>query len=55
MPQLDPVPWFCYLLITWLIFMLLAPNKIMAYVSLNKLNTKKAKMISPQTWTWTWQ
>nr|YP_009382744.1 ATP synthase F0 subunit 8 [Odorrana wuchuanensis]AOR39628.1 ATPase subunit 8 [Odorrana wuchuanensis] len=55
MPQLDPVPWFCYLILTWLIFTLLAPQKILAYTNLNKPNAKKTKTLSAQTWPWTWQ
>nr|YP_010024613.1 ATP synthase F0 subunit 8 [Odorrana exiliversabilis]QOP62208.1 ATP synthase F0 subunit 8 [Odorrana exiliversabilis] len=53
MPQLDPVPWFCYFLMSWFILMLLAPQKILAHISLNKFNAKKTEF-SQRTWTWTW-
>nr|YP_009164153.1 ATP synthase F0 subunit 8 [Odorrana schmackeri]AHN13446.1 ATP synthase F0 subunit 8 [Odorrana schmackeri]AKN10616.1 ATPase subunit 8 [Odorrana schmackeri]ARO35562.1 ATP synthase F0 subunit 8 [Odorrana schmackeri] len=55
MPQLDPVPWLYYFLMTWFIFVSLAPQKILAHINLNKLSTNKAKMSPRQAWAWTWQ
>nr|YP_010238764.1 ATP synthase F0 subunit 8 [Odorrana grahami]YP_010442976.1 ATP synthase F0 subunit 8 [Odorrana jingdongensis]QTE20714.1 ATP synthase F0 subunit 8 [Odorrana grahami]UTD48926.1 ATP synthase F0 subunit 8 [Odorrana jingdongensis] len=55
MPQLDPVPWFCYLTLTWLIFMLLTPQKILTHINLNAPSIKKAKTLPSQVWPWTWQ
>nr|QTE20701.1 ATP synthase F0 subunit 8 [Odorrana macrotympana] len=54
MPQLDPAPWFCYFIMTWLILMYLAPQKILAHIYLNKFSTKKTKTFFPPVWSWTW-
>nr|YP_009382757.1 ATP synthase F0 subunit 8 [Odorrana hainanensis]AOW70449.1 ATPase subunit 8 [Odorrana hainanensis] len=55
MPQLDPVPWFCYFIMTWLILTSLAPQKILLHINPGKFNIKKMKTLNRQTWTWTWQ
>nr|YP_010568178.1 ATP synthase F0 subunit 8 [Odorrana hosii]UZC57598.1 ATP synthase F0 subunit 8 [Odorrana hosii] len=54
MPQLNPVPWFCYFLMTWLILMSLAPRKILAHINLNNFNVGKPKMLHSQIWAWSW-
>nr|YP_010192473.1 ATP synthase F0 subunit 8 [Rana johnsi]QZO77442.1 ATP synthase F0 subunit 8 [Rana johnsi] len=54
MPQLNPVPWLCYLTLAWLIFLTLAPTKILNHTNLNEPNTKNTKTTS-HTWTWPWQ
>nr|UEE87738.1 ATP synthase F0 subunit 8 [Nidirana yeae] len=54
MPQLNPVPWFMYLCIVWLIILFLAPKKILSHTSLNEPNPKNVKT-ADIVWTWPWQ
>nr|YP_009034287.1 ATP synthase F0 subunit 8 [Amolops mantzorum]AHZ87101.1 ATP synthase F0 subunit 8 [Amolops mantzorum] len=53
MPQLNPSPWFFYLLLTWLILLFLTPNKILGHINLNEPNPKSTKT-NNFTWTWPW-
>nr|YP_009144130.1 ATP synthase F0 subunit 8 [Lithobates sylvaticus]AKE36768.1 ATP synthase F0 subunit 8 [Lithobates sylvaticus] len=53
MPQLNPVPWLYYLLLVWLIFILLAPAKILSHTNLNEPNSKNTKT-HKFMWTWPW-
>nr|YP_009183156.1 ATP synthase F0 subunit 8 [Rana huanrensis]ALM54858.1 ATP synthase F0 subunit 8 [Rana huanrensis]UJT97726.1 ATP synthase F0 subunit 8 [Rana huanrensis] len=53
MPQLNPLPWLCYLILVWLIFLSLAPSKILNHISLNEPNSKSAKT-NNYMWTWPW-
>nr|AHG32626.1 ATP synthase subunit 8 [Glandirana rugosa]BCG05717.1 ATP synthase F0 subunit 8 [Glandirana rugosa] len=54
MPQLNPMPWLFYLIITWLIFLFLAPKKILGHIKINEPNTKTTEM-SYISWSWPWQ
>nr|BCG05743.1 ATP synthase F0 subunit 8 [Glandirana rugosa] len=54
MPQLDPMPWLFYLIITWLTVLFLAPNKILGHIKINEPNTKTNEMLNI-SWSWPWQ
>nr|AAP41269.1 ATPase subunit 8 [Strongylura scapularis] len=54
MPQLNPTPWFTTLLITWLVFLIIIPPKIMTHTFPNDLNTQDTKNTKTETWTWPW-
>nr|AOW69082.1 ATP synthase F0 subunit 8 [Rana pyrenaica] len=53
MPQLNPVPWLCYLILVWLIFLSLAPSKILNHTNLNEPSSKSTKTDN-YMWTWPW-
>nr|BAK40890.1 ATPase subunit 8 [Boulengerella maculata] len=52
MPQLNPAPWMAMLMFSWLIFLLVVPQKVLNHITPNnplQLNTQK-----PDTTPWTW-
>nr|AVP25619.1 ATP synthase subunit 8 [Paradoxophyla palmata] len=53
MPQLIPDPWFFILFSSWIILILLAPQKILSHNILNDPKPKTNK-INHQTWSWPW-
>nr|WAB69921.1 ATP synthase F0 subunit 8 [Osteocephalus yasuni] len=53
MPQLDPMPWFSILIITWLILILFSPIKVSKYQNLNDPNHKTYKGLN-KPWFWPW-
>nr|AAP41237.1 ATPase subunit 8 [Strongylura hubbsi] len=55
MPQLNPAPWFAILLITWLVFLIIIPPKIMAHSFPNDFNPQNKENIKTEIWTWPWQ
>nr|YP_010891589.1 ATP synthase F0 subunit 8 [Hydrophylax leptoglossa]WJL98145.1 ATP synthase F0 subunit 8 [Hydrophylax leptoglossa] len=54
MPQLNPTPWLLYLILTWLVLLLVAPNKILGHTTLHDPNPKATKTYN-FTWMWPWQ
>nr|QQV68568.1 ATP synthase F0 subunit 8 [Amolops chunganensis] len=54
MPQLNPTPWFIYLLLAWLIILFLAPSKILGHINLSELSPKYAKTLK-YSWAWPWR
>nr|YP_008816340.1 ATP synthase F0 subunit 8 [Babina subaspera]BAO04476.1 ATPase subunit 8 [Babina subaspera] len=53
MPQLNPVPWLIYFLLTWLILLFLAPQKILSNTNPNEPGSKNLKTTN-YMWTWPW-
>nr|QOW38111.1 ATP synthase F0 subunit 8 [Prionobrama filigera] len=54
MPQLNPLPWFGILMMTWLIFLTVIPMKVMKHTFNNKPltdSTEKPKA-KPLNWLW---
>nr|AFX67960.1 ATP synthase F0 subunit 8 [Melanotaenia angfa]AFX67993.1 ATP synthase F0 subunit 8 [Melanotaenia parva] len=54
MPQLKLEPWFLILVLAWLIFMTLAPRKVIEYSYPNRLSSKDTKAPKSLPWTWLW-
>nr|AAP41229.1 ATPase subunit 8 [Strongylura marina] len=54
MPQLNPTPWFAILLLTWLVFLIIIPPKIMTHIFPNDPNTQSMENTKTETWTWPW-
>nr|YP_009040602.1 ATP synthase F0 subunit 8 [Nanorana taihangnica]AIA26328.1 ATP synthase F0 subunit 8 [Nanorana taihangnica] len=53
MPQLLPAPWFLVFIITWVIFILVAPKKILTHLFLNEPTPTTTKT-SKHSWIWLW-
>nr|WAB70168.1 ATP synthase F0 subunit 8 [Osteocephalus aff. taurinus DO-2022] len=53
MPQLDPMPWFSILIVSWLILILFSPIKVSKYQNLNDPNHKTYKGLN-KPWHWPW-
>nr|UDP58822.1 ATP synthase F0 subunit 8 [Glyphoglossus yunnanensis] len=53
MPQLIPDPWFFIFFSSWLILILLAPQKILKHKTLNDPSSSSTKT-EHQNWTWPW-
>nr|AAW67998.1 ATPase 8 [Limnonectes bannaensis] len=53
MPQLLPDPWLTIFMCSWIIFICLAPKKILNHLFLNEPTSKTSKVLK-QTWTWLW-
>nr|ATL16188.1 ATP synthase F0 subunit 8 [Neoceratodus forsteri] len=54
MPQLNPNPWFMILLLSWIVFLLILPSKIIAHTYLNEPTTQNTEKLTAQPWTWPW-
>nr|YP_004717941.1 ATP synthase F0 subunit 8 [Acestrorhynchus sp. NM-2010]BAK41996.1 ATPase subunit 8 [Acestrorhynchus sp. NM-2010] len=54
MPQLNPAPWLTILIITWLVFLLIIPPKMLAYIFNNEPNAPTADKSSKNVWNWPW-
>nr|BBH37360.1 ATPase subunit 8 [Uropterygius concolor]BBH37373.1 ATPase subunit 8 [Uropterygius concolor] len=54
MPQLNPSPWFVILVFSWLVFLLIAPTKVMAHTFTNDPNQTTKKSIKTNPWNWPW-
>nr|YP_009312312.1 ATP synthase F0 subunit 8 [Clypeobarbus pleuropholis]BAV71787.1 ATPase subunit 8 [Clypeobarbus pleuropholis] len=53
MPQLNPGPWFLYLILSWLTFFIVM-NKVSNLVSPNELNPVITEKIKTKPWDWPW-
>nr|AAP41253.1 ATPase subunit 8 [Strongylura n. sp. EEEB-2000]AAP41255.1 ATPase subunit 8 [Strongylura n. sp. EEEB-2000] len=54
MPQLNPAPWFITLLLTWSVFLIILPPKIMAHTFPNDFYLQNVESVKTNTWTWPW-
>nr|WNH21235.1 ATP synthase F0 subunit 8 [Gymnothorax pindae] len=54
MPQLNPAPWFIILVFSWLVFLLITPNKVMAYTFNNEPNPISTENTTTNPWNWPW-
>nr|AFX67708.1 ATP synthase F0 subunit 8 [Melanotaenia australis] len=54
MPQLKLKPWFPILTLAWLIFMTLAPRKVIEYSYPNRFTPQGTKTPKSLPWTWLW-
>nr|AAP41275.1 ATPase subunit 8 [Strongylura timucu]AAP41283.1 ATPase subunit 8 [Strongylura notata]AAP41277.1 ATPase subunit 8 [Strongylura timucu]AAP41279.1 ATPase subunit 8 [Strongylura timucu]AAP41281.1 ATPase subunit 8 [Strongylura timucu] len=54
MPQLNPTPWFAILVFTWLVFLTIIPQKIMAHMFPNDLTIQSTKGPKTEPWSWPW-
>nr|YP_097145.1 ATP synthase F0 subunit 8 [Thorius n. sp. RLM-2004]AAU20582.1 ATP synthase F0 subunit 8 [Thorius n. sp. RLM-2004] len=52
MPQLNPAPWFFILLMSWLVYLMMAP-KTSNLKTLNELTIKNDKNTA-SSWNWPW-
>nr|WNH19987.1 ATP synthase F0 subunit 8 [Gymnothorax melatremus] len=54
MPQLNPNPWFMILVFSWLVFLLIAPTKVMSHTFNNEPNPQTTKDTTTNPWNWPW-
>nr|AKO90242.1 ATP synthase F0 subunit 8 [Scuticaria tigrina] len=54
MPQLNPSPWFMILVFSWMVFLLIAPTKVMAHTFANEPTQLPTKSIKTSPWNWPW-
>nr|YP_010933652.1 ATP synthase F0 subunit 8 [Ptychadena nana]WKT10356.1 ATP synthase F0 subunit 8 [Ptychadena nana]WKT10369.1 ATP synthase F0 subunit 8 [Ptychadena nana]WKT10382.1 ATP synthase F0 subunit 8 [Ptychadena nana]WKT10395.1 ATP synthase F0 subunit 8 [Ptychadena nana]WKT10408.1 ATP synthase F0 subunit 8 [Ptychadena nana] len=54
MPQLMTEPWLYIFISSWVIFLLMAPNKILNHIYPNDFNTQASKK-GNLSWPWLWQ
>nr|YP_010309657.1 ATP synthase F0 subunit 8 [Gymnothorax chilospilus]YP_010852903.1 ATP synthase F0 subunit 8 [Gymnothorax reticularis]QSV37228.1 ATP synthase F0 subunit 8 [Gymnothorax chilospilus]WGL40719.1 ATP synthase F0 subunit 8 [Gymnothorax reticularis]WNH17256.1 ATP synthase F0 subunit 8 [Gymnothorax chilospilus] len=54
MPQLNPSPWFMILAFSWLVFIFIAPTKVMSHVFNNEPNPRTTETTTTNPWNWPW-
>nr|UWV91728.1 ATP synthase F0 subunit 8 [Prolabeops melanhypopterus] len=54
MPQLNPDPWFAILTFSWLVFLLVMPNKVLNYISPNEPTSMSNEKHKTESWDWPW-
>nr|AFY11319.1 ATPase subunit 8 [Centromochlus existimatus] len=54
MPQLNPAPWFAILVFSWLIFLTVAPQKVMNHSFTNEITAPSTKSLKSDIWNWPW-
>nr|BAV71423.1 ATPase subunit 8 [Eirmotus octozona] len=54
MPQLNPGPWFAILMFSWLVFLIILPNKILNHTPPNEPTPINAKKHKTESWNWPW-
>ncbi|YP_009054548.1 ATP synthase F0 subunit 8 (mitochondrion) [Anabas testudineus] len=54
MPQLNPAPWLLILLFSWLVFLTIIPQKVLAHTFPNDPAPKTSKTFKMETWNWPW-
>nr|YP_003058382.1 ATP synthase F0 subunit 8 [Oryzias javanicus]ACX70673.1 ATP synthase F0 subunit 8 [Oryzias javanicus]BAH84923.1 ATPase subunit 8 [Oryzias javanicus] len=54
MPQLNPAPWFAVLVFSWLVFLIILPQKVLAYKFPNEPAPQSVKKSGSEYWTWPW-
>nr|YP_003345155.1 ATP synthase F0 subunit 8 [Anarchias sp. Ansp]BAI53176.1 ATPase subunit 8 [Anarchias sp. Ansp] len=54
MPQLNPSPWFMILVFSWMVFLLIAPAKVMAHTFTNEPGQLTTKSTKTNPWNWPW-
>nr|YP_010956943.1 ATP synthase F0 subunit 8 [Kathetostoma albigutta]WMY90101.1 ATP synthase F0 subunit 8 [Kathetostoma albigutta] len=55
MPQLNPTPWFYTLAFSWLIFLTIVPQKVLALGFLKNPSPHSTEKIGAPNWNWPWQ
>nr|YP_009685521.1 ATP synthase F0 subunit 8 [Epiplatys dageti]QDT76512.1 ATP synthase F0 subunit 8 [Epiplatys dageti] len=55
MPQLNPEPWFLILLLSWAMFLIFIPPKILAHSTLKDPNIQSTEKSNKEMWNWPWQ
>nr|YP_008593183.1 ATP synthase F0 subunit 8 [Johnius belangerii]AGU46538.1 ATP synthase F0 subunit 8 [Johnius belangerii]QBI38012.1 ATP synthase F0 subunit 8 [Johnius sp. n. BL-2019] len=54
MPQLNPSPWFCFMILSWLSLLIVVPPKVMAHLFPNVPVSKSLEELKTGTWNWPW-
>nr|WNH21755.1 ATP synthase F0 subunit 8 [Sparisoma radians] len=54
MPQLNPSPWFTILIISWIIFLTVVPEKILSHIFPNDPDTNLSLHSKTDPWSWPW-
>nr|YP_004347944.1 ATP synthase F0 subunit 8 [Chelonodontops pleurospilus]BAK09929.1 ATPase subunit 8 [Chelonodontops pleurospilus] len=54
MPQLNPSPWFAIMLLTWSVFLIIIPPKVMAHTFPNEPASQDTQALKTKSWTWPW-
>nr|YP_002154573.1 ATP synthase F0 subunit 8 [Iso hawaiiensis]BAG69263.1 ATPase subunit 8 [Iso hawaiiensis] len=54
MPQLNPLPWFLFLFISWTVFAFIIPPKVLAHNFPNDPLATTAEKTKTQPWAWQW-
>nr|NP_739936.1 ATP synthase F0 subunit 8 [Parazen pacificus]BAC23532.1 ATPase subunit 8 [Parazen pacificus] len=54
MPQLDPNPWLSIFLLTWSVFLVVLPTKILAHNFPNELILQITEATKANSWNWPW-
>nr|YP_009262839.1 ATP synthase F0 subunit 8 [Channa micropeltes]ANI87518.1 ATP synthase F0 subunit 8 [Channa micropeltes] len=54
MPQLNPAPWFAILVFSWLIFLTVIPQKVLAYTFPNEPTPQSTETHKTEPWNWPW-
>nr|ALR69032.1 ATP synthase F0 subunit 8 [Apistogramma cacatuoides] len=54
MPQLNPLPWFPILVFSWLVFLIIVPQKILAHPFPNGPTPQNLKTLKTNSWDWPW-
>nr|QUO98650.1 ATP synthase subunit 8 [Oryzias uwai] len=54
MPQLNPAPWFTVLVFTWLVFLIVIPQKVLAHKFPNEPASQNVQKTKSEFWPWPW-
>nr|YP_010892883.1 ATP synthase F0 subunit 8 [Philypnodon macrostomus]WJQ22652.1 ATP synthase F0 subunit 8 [Philypnodon macrostomus] len=54
MPQLNPAPWFTILVFSWLVFLMVLPQKVLAHTFPNEPTPQSTKKPAAESWNWPW-
>nr|YP_009034353.1 ATP synthase F0 subunit 8 [Draconetta xenica]BAO84684.1 ATPase subunit 8 [Draconetta xenica] len=54
MPQLNPAPWLLTLLFSWLVFLIIMPQKVSSHIFPNGPNTLNTTAFKNNMWNWPW-
>nr|YP_009870592.1 ATPase subunit 8 [Oryzias celebensis]QKK35901.1 ATPase subunit 8 [Oryzias celebensis]BAH84962.1 ATPase subunit 8 [Oryzias celebensis] len=54
MPQLNPAPWFAIFVFSWLIFLIIMPQKVLSFKFANEPTLHNVKKSKSESWSWPW-
>nr|UVN16200.1 ATP synthase F0 subunit 8 [Poeciliopsis monacha] len=54
MPQLNPSPWFAYLLFSWVAFSLIVVPKVLTHTFPESLSPQAKQKSKTEFWNWPW-
>nr|AOS51664.1 ATP synthase F0 subunit 8 [Istiblennius dussumieri] len=54
MPQLNPAPWFMIFTLSWLVFLIIIPPKVLAHSFPNEPSPTSAEKPEVTPWNWPW-